>query len=293
MKKALYIIALTFAMVMQGQVKGNGNIISKTIAYENLTDITISIYADITIDADRKAGITLTGESNLLPLIDTEVVDGKLQLDQLKWIQPTKRIQITIGAPNLKRVEQGTNDNAKIINLNREFFTASALNGKLELSGRVGTLNISNENGTVDAAELTVDQVELNIWGWGKAIVAPSRSIGGRMAQEAEIELRSNPTSIDAAIAKAIDRNAVKDQGAVQYIRFKIKNNSANRHQFYVVGPKPEGGKFSYGFPMMPGSIRKEHWTTGTKVYKISALGIKKLIRKIEIQDEDTVVKLF
>lgn len=78
-----------------------------------------------------------------------------------------------------------------------------------------------------------------------------------------------------------------------EFINFIIKNNSFNRNHFYVVGPKPNGRKFSYGFPMMPFFKRKEYWTTGTKVYKVNRLGLRKLLITIKPEDENTVVKLF
>lgn len=78
-----------------------------------------------------------------------------------------------------------------------------------------------------------------------------------------------------------------------EFINFKIKNNSANRNHFYVVGPKPNGKKFSYGFPMMPFAKRKEYWTTGTKVYKVNRLGFRKLLITIKAEDENEIVKLF
>ncbi len=60
-----------------------------------------------------------------------------------------------------------------------------------------------------------------------------------------------------------------------------------------MVGPKKNGGRFSYGFPMMPGFSKKERWTTGTKVYKVNKIGIRKLLVTIKSEDEGKTVKLF
>ena len=79
----------------------------------------------------------------------------------------------------------------------------------------------------------------------------------------------------------------------ITYINFQIKNNSENRNHFYVVGPKPDGSKFSYGFPMMPNSIRDEYWTLGTKVFLVNGLGYKKPLMTITEKNENQVVHLF
>ncbi|BDD01103.1 hypothetical protein [Persicobacter psychrovividus] len=78
-----------------------------------------------------------------------------------------------------------------------------------------------------------------------------------------------------------------------KYIKFKIKNNSKERRQFFVKGPKPDGGKFSYGFPMEGFEERDENWTVGTKIYIVQEMGKRKFIRKIEAMDEGNTVPLF
>lgn len=79
----------------------------------------------------------------------------------------------------------------------------------------------------------------------------------------------------------------------VKFINLKIKNNSGNRYDFYVIGPKPNCSKFSYGFLMMPYAKRNEHWTVGTKIFKINRLGLRSLLVEIYANDENTVVQLF
>ena len=78
-----------------------------------------------------------------------------------------------------------------------------------------------------------------------------------------------------------------------RFIKFKIKNNSLNRIQCYVEGPKPNGGKFSYGFPMNPGQTRDKDWSVGSKVYRVTGLGTRKLLYEIKASDEGQVVKLY
>ena len=52
----------------------------------------------------------------------------------------------------------------------------------------------------------------------------------------------------------------VSNNEQVKWINFVIKNNSENRNHFVVKGPKSDGSKFGYGFPMMPNEERKEFW---------------------------------
>lgn len=289
------IALLLFFIGLSGsaQIQGNKNIQTRTFQIENLTDIEVGLYADLIIDASASEEMVITTDSNLFSFIDTEVVDGKLKLDQKEWIQSSQRIQIRIGAVKLKRIQQGTNDLIRVINLKAEYFSAMALNGEIVISGEANTLGLGAENGIVDAGNIKAKEVNLNIWGHGKAIVQATELLDAKLSKTAKLELIKRPKKIKGNIERALANNNPSDKETVRYIDFKIKNNSFNRNNFYVIGPKPNGRNFSYGFPMMPGKIRKEKWTTGTKIYKVNRLGLRKLLVTITDSDEDKVVKLF
>lgn len=292
MKKYTILLLLVVGSAM-AQTKGNKNIETRFIAAVNITDIETGLYADITIDQNAKEGIRITADSNLIPFIDTEVVDGSLKLGQIKWIQPSSRMKIIIGAPNIRRVEHGTNDVLKIVNLDLNSLSLMALNGTMEVSGSVKILRIGAENGIVNASKVIGSEVVLNIWGRGKVIINPTDYLEAKLSPEARLSLIQRPKKIKGDIEQAMANAIPPKKGSVKYINFKIKNNSGNRHDFYVVGPKPEGNKFSYGFPMPAGKIRKENWTTGTKVFKVGKLGMRKLLITIEASDENTIIDLF
>jgi len=291
--KKITLLLVFIGLSGSAQVQGNKNIQTKSFSVANLTDLEIGLYADVMIDASGSEEMTISTDSNLFNLIDTEVVDGKLKLNQKKWVQASERIQIRIGAPKLKRIQQGTNDIVRVINLEAEYFSAMALNGEIVISGEVNTLGVGAENGFVDARNITAKEVNLNIWGHGKATVHATELLNAKLSKTSRLELTNQPNKIKGNIERALTNNNPDNKETVRYIDFKIKNNSFNRNNFYVIGPKPNGRNFSYGFPMMPGKIRKEKWTTGTKIYKVNRLGLRKLLVTITDTDEDKVVKLF
>ena len=293
MRNLTLLLLLMGAMGM-AQIAGDKNIETRRYRAPRLTNIEIALYADITIDQSSiTEEMVITTDSNLFEYIDKEVVDGRLTLDQKAWIQPSRKIKIVIGAPHLKRVQQSTNDTVMISNLDTENFSALALNGTVVLNGALKTLRIGAENGTVEARNVRVNDVYLNIWGWGKAIVNVSDYLESKLSKEARLQLISQPKKIKGNIGTALDDNLRSKDQRVKYISFKIKNNSFNRNNFYVIGPKPDGSKFSYGFPMMPGMTRKEKWTTGTKIYRVNSLGLRKLLITIQENDENKIVPLF
>lgn len=302
MRYLLSILLLSLAVSLSAQVKGNRQIVTETYDVQDITSIDIGLYADIEVDMSAPtSSITITGESNLLKLIGRDIEDGRLVLDQIKWIKPTKRVKISIGAPHLTFIQQGTHDDVIVKNANGSSLGVSALLGSITLSGAVDYLNAGGESGEIDARSLEADHVEINLWGPGKINLASPKKISGIVEEEGVVYYDDNDTKVTlkkrgdaellerstAALAPKIKRPEAK------FIDFKLKNNSRKRINAYVRGPKPDGKYFSYGFPMRAGQVRKENWTVGTKVFKQTNLGIRKLLVEITADDEGEVVMLY
>lgn len=293
MKTRITILMLLISTSLIAQVKGNKNIETRSFDIENVEVIQINFYAQITIDQSAEEGMSITMDSNLFDKIDTEVVDNKLHLDQLKWVQPSQKVIINIGAPNLKRVEKGTHETLKIVNVNTDKLLVNAHVGKVIVEGAAKRFDIGAENGEVDASKLIAHNSRVNIWGWGKAIVNVQDELYSTLNNDARLEIVNAPKSLKGDTKRYLKRKEKLENSEIKWITFKIKNNSWNRNHFVVVGPKEDGSKFSYGFPMMPGKVKKERWSTGTKIYKVNKIGLRKLLVTIKAEDEGQTVKLF
>jgi len=290
--KKLIIIAILINTSIFAQVKGNKNIETRTFSINNLEAIKINLYAKIIIDYKAKEEMTITTDSNLFDKIDTEVVDGKLNLNQLEWIKGSQKIVIKIGAPNLKRVEKGTHQTLQIINVDAEYLNIMALVGKVVVSGKVDQFNIGIEIGEVDASKLIAENARVNIWSRGKASVYVENEIYSSVKNDGKLIIVNQPKLLKGDTKKGIAKNEKNYNKDISWINFKIKNNSWNRNHFVVIGPKKDGSTFSYGFPMMPGSTRKENWSVGTKIYKVNKLGLRKLVAEIKTENSGGLVNL-
>ena len=290
MKKLTALVLLFVGMTAMAQIKGNGTITTKVYPTLDLEDLRMNLYAQVTIDQNAKSVMTITTDSNLHDLIDTEIVSGTLKLEQKEWIQASRKIEITIGAPLLKRLEVGVHETVVFKNVNQERLSLMALNGKIKVSGVSTNAGMGAENGDIDGKDLQTNNVYLNIWGNGKAIVNATDLIESKLGESGQIELVSTPKKFKGDGVKKEKANRF---AKAKYIDIKIKNNSWNRNHFAVKGPKQDGRYFGYGFPMMPGAVKKERWTVGTKIYKVNKIGLKKLLVEITAEDEGKMVSLF
>ncbi len=296
--KKLYILLLLISNISLAQIKGNKKIVTKSYNVTTIKEVKINLYAKITIDQSIEESLTITADENLLDLIGKDVEDGKLHLDQKEWISPSKAIIITIGAPNLRRVKTGTHDTTKIINLDNDYLQILAPIGNIIVEGKTKELRIGAELAKVNASKTEAEKVFVNLWSWGNVSVNPTKELWAEVSNNGKLLYKTKPKKFriknkkGGQVMSLSEKDNIKDPDAI-FINFKIKNNSENRHHFYVVGPKPDGTKFSYGFPMMPNTKRKENWSVGTKVYKVNSLGFRKLLITVKKKDQDKIIDLF
>ena len=182
------------------------------------------------------------------------------------------------------------------MNINNSTFTATAEVGTIRLLGKSELLQANAEVGTVIADDLEVNIADVDIDGWGKVSVGKAKTISGMVRHGGNLVYQDSATNVKAG---SDDESTVVLAGSTstvetktRYIKLKVKNNSWKRLNAYVIGPKPDGKKFSYGFPMRPGQVRDKNWTIGTKVYRKTALGVRKLLIEIKAEDEGQVVNL-
>lgn len=287
------LLLLIFGITAFAQTKGNGNVETRTFSIENLTDLEMGLYAKVTINASANEAMIVTTDSNIFDLIDTHTVNGVLKLSQKEWIQASQKIQIFIGAPNLKRLQLGVHEKVLLKNINKESIKLIALQGKIVAIGTSKNVEFECNNGTIDGSKLHAKNAIVNIWGKGKAIVNAKEYLETDLSDNAKLELISEPSTVKGIIREEISNSDSKKLKDVEFIDLRIKNNSWNRNNFTVVGPKKDGSSFSYGFPMMPRALKKERWTTGTKIYEVNKLGGRKLLVTIKAEDENATVDLF
>lgn len=298
MRNLSFLFLLCLTQLSFAQINGNKKLITKTFPVSDIEAVEIHLYADIVIDcAATEASLEITAEENLMPYIARELESGKLTFGQKKWIEPREAIKIKIGAPNLEQIIQSTHEKVLVENLDRIQFSAMALVGEIILDGKVQQLNASGETGTVDARQLDVNAVNVNLWNWGTIELATPKTIEGIVKNSGTVNYEGSEVQVKVRTSSegiVQNRNEPKSSKYdTRFVDLKIKNNSMQRINAYVKGPKPDGKHFSYGFPLNPGQTRHKNWTIGTKVYQVSKLGTRKLLIEIEEEDEGQVVKLY
>ncbi len=295
MKKITILLSiLLISWNSSAQIYGNKKIATETFSLAEIQTLEINLSAKVIIDMEGKPEITITTDSNLIPHINRTIKNGRLDLTQLKWIEPSQETIVNIGAPALRKLITDAHGDYFVQNINGKQFNAICNIGKLQLDGKVEALNLIAKSANVDASKLIAQNADITITGWGEVSANVENKLSSSVKEKSALKLVKEPKELvgDAPekAKKRTDKSIFKN---ARFIDLKIKNNSFNRRQFVVVGPKKSGSFFSYGFPLWPGQIKKERWSIGTKVYKKSRWGLRKLLVTITAEDEGKIVDLF
>lgn len=291
MKFILSLVAL-FAIVTQGfsQIHGNSQLKTITKNLEGVKSIDIQFNANITLDYNLKEDLVITADENILEYIGIKFRNGKLTLDQIKWIEPSQLPTIVLGTPNIQTVYQGTHSSTNIINVKGQNLNLKGNVGKINASGTIDNLKVKTTGTEMDLSNLKIGKADISINDDSKVTIDKVNILEKDIAKDSRLILLSSVNGSDGEEFKKT--KPIKEDKSISWIDFKIKNNSWKRNHFIVVGPKRDGSKFSYGFSLFPNATREERWSTGTKIYKDKKIG-KELLVTITADDEGKVVDLF
>lgn len=298
MRQSFIIIILLFCLQGYSQ---EGFLKTKSVDLAGIQEIEIGIRANVYIDCEGKEGLKIKANESLVDRVGVHLVNGRLYLRPNDPIEEGAEIEISIGAPNLNFVQANHHAEVEVVGVNQEEISAMALSGTISLKGKTERLNANGEIGIVDARELLARTVQLNFWGGGEAKLGSPEKVIGKTSKNTRLSYQNEPEKNLKAYSKRSTRSSTVNSKSsskvrnpeARFIKFDIKNNSLNRIQCYVKGPKPDGSTFSYGFPMNPGQKRNKYWSVGSKVYRVNHMGMKKLLLEIKAEDEGQVVKMY
>ncbi len=280
------------------QVNGNGKIITKTMDFENFTEVDLNFVANVVINCQVENSFKITADENVLPYIGLNVENNQLKITQDKWIEPSKKVQITIGIKNLNRLNTSGYSTVTVNDLNTTNLSVMPLVGKVILNGKVTTLSAGTEVGEIDATNLETEEIFANVWSRGVLKINTTNTLHAEIQKNGKIVYNEKPAKIKKRIkgsGEIVSKNGAskkqKAKAELVYVKFKLKNNTALRKQFYVKGPGAH--PFSYGFPINPMTKRAENWPVGTKVYGVNKVGIRKVLYEVKASDAGKVVDLF
>jgi hypothetical protein len=208
-----------------GGIRGDGNVLKETRNVSGFTAIDVSGAFDIILKQGDMESLVVEADANLLPVVRTEVVAGKLIIDTKKPIHnvTTMKVYITfksidkidvsgavdistenrINVPELSIDASGASDSklelgVKILKLDCSGASKIKLNGfstevKMDLSGA----------SDIFAYDLLAESYSIEISGAGNAQINVSKSLRAEISGAGSVKYKGSPSAIDQEVSGA------------------------------------------------------------------------------------------
>jgi hypothetical protein len=211
--------AFLSAPALAETVRGNGVMKTETRAVSGFTAVGLGIAAKVEVRVGATEGIAIEADENLLPLIETSVKRGELEIKAVRYNLnlDSRQIRIVVNAKQIDQLDIGgsgsiTADVVKGKKLSLDIGGSGSIDVKkadvekvsVNIGGsgdvKVGggsakRLNISIAgSGDTDTRGLLSDEVDINIAGAGDAVVAARNSIAVLVAGSGSVQYFGDPS---------------------------------------------------------------------------------------------------
>ncbi len=147
--------------------------------------------------------VVLTGDDNVLPLISTQVVGGRLRVEPIEDFDAFVPLVITVTAPSLLSASLSAGGRLDVIDVDAdELVLEGDAGGTIVATGRVDRLTTRlTAGGTIDARDVTARLVSVVGGGGGLQRLYATEQATGRIESGSEARIGGNPAVRDIATA--------------------------------------------------------------------------------------------
>jgi hypothetical protein len=235
MSKRLFVavlVILTLVLTACNVVRGSGNVETEERTVSDFSGIDLSGSGEVIVTQAEVESLIIEAEDNLIPLIETEVRNGKLVIGSKEnsALMPTKPIRILVTMPNIDNLavsgsgeivaESVTSDNLEldvngsgdidIEQLVAESITADISgSGNLTLAGAVAEQRIDiSGSGKYKADALESDTAVVAVDGSGKTTIWVNEILDAEINGSGEVNYYGSP-SVNQDISGSGDVNSL------------------------------------------------------------------------------------
>ncbi|MGE5430252.1 MAG: head GIN domain-containing protein [Syntrophomonadaceae bacterium] len=186
-----------------GGVRGSGISKEENRSISDFNAVNIGGAYEVDINCGAAPGVTIDAESNILPLIKSEISGNTLHIYNTKSINPRKKIKIKITVADLDEVETSGASNITVENINNDRIKLDASGaGKIYLAGKTGMLRLSLSGVVkVEAKDLLADNANVEISGASKADVYASKELRADISGVGSLDYYGNPANVRRSVS--------------------------------------------------------------------------------------------
>jgi hypothetical protein len=204
MFSASALIALALVPAGLFSIDGSGVARTETRAVAGFTDVDLQGHATLQIVVGKDASVTVSGDDNLVPLVETIVRDKMLVIGWKGKRSGDAKLPLVVRVtvPTLMSTLVSGAGAATIVGVAGASFFANVTGaGSLTVSGTVTAFNAGLSGaGSIDAEKLAAKIVAVNVSGAGSVVVAPEDALDARVSGVGSIRYVGEPPKLKRTV---------------------------------------------------------------------------------------------
>jgi Putative auto-transporter adhesin, head GIN domain len=177
-------------------VRGSGKTVTESRDVSGFDEIAVLGSGVVVVTVDGTESLVVEAEDNIMPLLRTEVRNGRLELGPKQSISPTEEIRYTISAASLEGVSiSGSGDISATGVDSKSFSVAITGSGHIVPTGTTGDLAVDiSGSGNFEGAGLEARIGEVTISGSGSAAVNVTDTLDVTIAGSGGVSYSGTPS---------------------------------------------------------------------------------------------------
>jgi hypothetical protein len=189
---------VTSACRLPNTVAGSGNVVTESRPVSGVNSVSLSGVGELIIDQSGSESLTVEADDNFLPLITTEVRDGRLIIGFKENVIPTRttRLRFTLNVRELEGIDLSGAGIVNVADLAGDVITINSSGaGTITTAGKVTNqrVNLSGA-GSYDGANLDSENASVQLSGLGSAVVRASKTLDATISGAGSVEYIGSPT---------------------------------------------------------------------------------------------------
>jgi hypothetical protein len=191
----LIVLAVSACGISVFGERGSGNVITESRVVSGFDEILLSGSGEVVVDVDGTESLTIEAEDNIMPLLTTEVRNGRLELSTKSSISPTVSVIYTISAATLDGLSIGGSGDITATGINADSFDAEISgSGQIEMAGTTDALDVEiSGSGRYAGADLVATVATVSVSGSGHALVNVTDKMDAEVSGSGTVEYIGDP----------------------------------------------------------------------------------------------------
>lgn len=182
-----------------GRVSGSGTVANEQRNLSGFKAIDVGSTFEVEVTAQKDFSVTVEADDNILPLIETEVRRGVLNIECSQRVSPKTPMKIIISAPDIENIEASGAANLIINSIKNGGLRIDASGAsKILVTGETAKLVVDVSGATkVDAEGLITENADLDASGASQVLVNVSNSLRTDASGASKIIYSGSPRDLN------------------------------------------------------------------------------------------------